>query len=457
MKSALVVGGGYAGISAALSLAGEGVAVTLLEARQAWGGRATSWRDPKMGDPIDNGQHVWLGCYDATYELLGWLGTQDLVPLTRGLDLSFLEPGGRKHRLLAPPSLGRAGLALALLGYGALPLLARLRLARALRSAPPPGESETAEQWLRRAGQGAAERRAFWDPIVEASLNLPLEDASATLLFTVVCEAFRGPARAACVGLPRVGLAELLAPIADRLAARGGRAVLGAGARRVYATGDGGHGVVLESGDRLEADGLVLAVPAADARALLLTDLPDVADRLTDAASIPTVPIVSVTLWYDVPVVPARMVGLLAPPGGRAPEFQWVFHRPHMVEGGAGAFPLTLVASVATELVTLPAAAVLARAQATLARYGLAQRAPIAGRVVKEPRATPAFDPVGARFRPGPAAGRPGLAFAGDWTATGLPATIEGAVRSGRAAARHLVGSAILPSHARPGEEGSAA
>jgi len=444
MKDALVVGGGYAGIACALALADASVPVTLLEARRAWGGRATSWPDPKMGDTVDNGQHVWMGCYDDTFALLKRLGTERHVPLGGGLELCFVDPGGRAHRLSAPPALGRAGLALALLCYGALSPVGRWRLARALRSAPPPSDSETALDWLARAGQGAAEVRAFWDPLVLAALNVPLDVASARLVHAVVVAAFRGTPQAATISVPRTGLAELLLPVPDALAACGGRARLGAAVRRATAAPAGGYRLVLEGDETLEAAALVLAVPAADARALVAAGLPEVAARLEPAAETKVSPIVTVTLWFDARVLPAPMTGLLAPRGGSPPTFQWAFDRAHHVPGPSGTWPVALVASAADDIATRPTAELLALATATLAAYGITTRTPLAGSVVKEPRATPALDPAADRVRPPVDGGRAGLAFAGDWTATGLPATLEGAVRSGRAAARHLLASGIL-------------
>src|SRR5439155_13184260 len=127
-----------------------------------------------------------------------------------------------------------------------------------------------------------------------------------------VVAAFRGAPRAATLGVPRAGLAELLAPVPDELARRGGRARLGASVRRVSAADAGGYRVGLEGDESLAAAALVLAVPAADARALVTADLPEVAARLDAAADTRVSPIVTVTLWFDAPVLKAPMIGLLA-------------------------------------------------------------------------------------------------------------------------------------------------
>ena len=443
---AVVVGGGYAGIAAALGLADRGHIVTLLESRRHWGGRATSWPDPRMGDVLDNGQHVWLGCYGNTRGLLVRLGTADQVGFAPDLDLRYREIGGRAYRLRAPAVLGRLGLALGLAGFGAIPWRERVALGRALEQAPPPDPLDTVEAWLDRLGQGKGARRAFWTPLTEAALNLPPADAAASLLHAVVVRAFRGGAADAAVGLPRTGLAELLTPIEDALAARGGRARLGTPARAVR-LGDRGAAflVELDTGEAMPADCVVIATPASDARALIDGRLRDSAPGLERAAAVPSAPIVTVTLWFEARALEAPMLGLLAPAAGGGPGFQWAFDRGTLVPRTSAAWPLTLVASAARHMAGLPTAAIVERARAALDAYRITRATPLASRVVKEPHATPAFTPEHAARRPSVASGLPGLAFAGDWTDTGLPATIEGAVTSGMAAARHVLGSAILP------------
>jgi zeta-carotene desaturase len=448
---ALVIGGGYAGIAAALVLSDHGDEVTLLEARRHWGGRATSWPDPRMRDELDNGQHVWMGCYDRARALLSRLGTEGRVAFAPGLDLAYRDLGGRAHRLRAPALLGRAGLALALARFGAIPLGERVGLARALANGLPPAPGATAAAWLDALGQGPAAQRVFWGPLAEAALNLPLAEADAALLHAVVVRSFRGPASLAAIGLPRAGLASLVAPAADLLAARGGRARLGAAVRAVSPAGRaGGYAVELESGEALRADRVVLAVPAAEAHALVTRDLSEAARRLEAAAALPASPIVTATLWFERRVLDTPVVGLIPPPAGGGPGFHWVFDRGALVARAGEAWPVAMVAGAARELCALPTAQIVERARAALEAYGLTRLAPIASRVVKEPRATPSFDPAGATRRPGAESGHAGLAFAGDWTATGLPATIEGAVVSGEAAARAVLGSAILPPTSPP-------
>jgi protoporphyrinogen oxidase len=194
-----------------------------------------------------------------------------------------------------------------------------------------------------------------------------------------------------------------------------------------------GFRVMLESGEELTADRVVLAVPAEQARALV-NGFPEAAARIADAARLPSSPIVTVTLWFEPAAKLPPLVGLLDPVEG----FHWAFDRGAFLPARGAARPVVLVASAAQALLPLPTAEIVARARRALTRHGLTDAQPVASRVVKEPHATPAFTPAAAPARPSGDSGIPGQAFAGDWTATGLPATIESAVASG------LTASAIL-------------
>ena len=436
---AIVVGGGWAGVAAATELVDRGAHVLLLESRRLWGGRATSWPDPKHGDAVDNGQHVLLGCYTETRQLLRRLGTEHLVEFQDGLDVAFREPGGASSRLAADPRLGRLGLALGLARWSGLPFLERVGLARALASAPPPDPGHTVERWMATLGAGRDACRFFWHPLTEAVINEAPDRAPAALLHEAVRRAFRGKARDAAIGLARAGLAALVAPVVDALAARDSLAFLGHEVAAVAPGPRGGHTVELDDGRRFDADLVVLAVPAAEARTLVAAAHPEVAAELADAAAIPGSPIVTTTLWFDVPVLPARIVGLVAPRDGEGSGFHWAFDRSALVGARANRHAVTLVASAAHALNALPTAQVIERAKGALATYGLTRLEPLAGRVVREPRATPAYDPVTVTARPPVTTRHPGLAVAGDWTASPLPATIEAAVLSGRKAAAVLM------------------
>jgi len=439
---AIVVGGGWAGVAAAVALADHGARVVLLEARRLWGGRATSWPDPRLGDPVDSGQHVFLGCYVETRVLLARLGAAHLVAFQEGLDLEYREIDGHTSRLTAPAALGRLGLAVGLARWTRVPLGERIALARALVAAPPPLPGLSVAAWLDGLGAAGAPtvRRFFWRPLTEAVVNESPETAAAALLYAAITRAFRGTARNAALGLARVGIGELVAPVVEVLAARDGLALLGhpVAAVAAGAAAGGAHRVTLEDGRGFDAPRVVLAVPAAEARALLAAD-PAVAARFDAAAAVPFSPIVSATLWYDRPVLGAPIVGLVAPPAGGGPGFHWAFDRTALVGSRDGRHAVTLVASAARALAAQPMARIVEAARGALAAYRITNLPPLDARVVKEPRATPSYDAAALAARPPVATGRVGLAVAGDWTASELPATIEAAVQSGRAAATHVL------------------
>jgi len=193
----------------------------------------------------------------------------------------------------------------------------------------------------------------------------------------------------------------------------------------------------------VDADVPFGASPAEQARALV-QGMPEAAQQLDDAARVGSSPIVTVTLWFEPATPMPPLVGLLDPVEG----FHWAFDRGAFLPYTSQARPVVLVASAAQALLPLPTAEIVARARRALARHGLTDAAPVASRVVKEPHATPAFTPAAARARPSGDSGVPGLAFAGDWTATGLPATIESAVTSGLTASGILGRPPATEAHA---------
>ncbi len=385
-----------------------------------------------------------LGCYAATRGLLSRLGTSHRVGFGSGLDLVFREWGGRESRLRASGALGRAGLALGLAAWTRVPVRERLALGRALRKGGAPAPGATVTAWLDALGQGSTARRFFWQPLTEAALNESPDAADASLLYTVVREAFRGPANAAAVGLARVGLAELVAPVERVLAAAGASARLRAQVRAIEPR-SAGFRVALESGETIESDQVVLAVPAIEALEILGPAFPEVARTVAPAAALESSPIVTATLWFDRAVLPVPVVGLVAPPQGGGPGFSWAFDRGSLVGAREGRHAVVLVASAARRLTGLRSEEIVDGARAALEGYGVTRTAPIATRVVKEPHATPSYGPGSGDgpARPVPWTVTPGLVLAGDWTRTGLPATLEGAVRSAQAAVR------VVRDHAR--------
>lgn len=413
------MGGGLAGLAAALDLVDAGHEVTLLEARPTLGG-AVQTLPEREGDPSpppDNGQHIALGCCTAYLSFLERIG----------------QAGAVRRERLALPVIGEDG-SVATLGAGALALLryrhlslgGRIAVARGARRLarldPAAHDGETFAGLLRRLGQSEAAIDRLWDVFMRPALNLPSEEASAALGLFTVQTALLGGRDASDLVLPT-------APLGEMHGAAAGRALEAAGARvelRARVEALDGDTVLLAGGERVAGEAFVLAVPPAECAELLAEPAPALEDS----------PIVSVHLLFDRVIMRPRLAALLGSPA------HWIFDRGrltgHVPERGQY---LTVVASGAPELAAARGRELVElMASAVTERLGQAEL--LWSRVSREPGATFAGRPGTAAVRPGVETGRPNVARAGAWTATGWPATMEGAIRSGREAARFLQVSA---------------
>lgn len=436
----VVVGAGFAGLAAAVSLVERGARVLVLEARPGLGGRATAFVDPDTGELVDNGQHALFGCYHDTFRFLRTIGTDGLVSIDESLEVEFVERGGARSRLrtaaLPPPWHLVGGLA----WWSALSLgdrIAALRLGPVMRRAQKEHgaglpftaarSDETVVAWLRRHGQTDRLVELLWEPLAVAALNQPIAEAAAPPFVRVLAQMFGGTRRDSAIALPRVPLDALYAkPAAAWLQARNSEVLANALARVAF---DGGRvaGVAWRGGSAA-VDRVVCAVPWHGlARALDPAPAPmrDIIDR---ASALASSPIVTVNLWLDRPVTDVPFVGL---PGR---TMQWVFDKRQAF--GERASHLSLVSSGAETIVAKPNDELVEIAMAeVLEALPLAAGASLLrSTVVREKRATFSLAP-GQPVRPGPETPVAGLWLAGDWIDTGLPATIESAVASGYRAA----------------------
>ncbi len=401
-----VVGGGLAGLAAALELADAGQAVVLHEARPTLGGAVQTLpeRESDPSPPPDNGQHIALGCFEAYRRFLERIGKAAALG-REPLRLPVIDERGRAAAI---------GPGLRLLGYRHLPLAGRLRVARvtlSLRGLTPLRHcDETFANLLRRLGQRQEEIDRFWDVFIRPALNLPCELAGADYGIFTVQTALLGGKGASDLLLPRE-------PLGEMHGVAGGRALAAAGV-----------GVRLESRVEslrdLDAEQVVLAVPPLEAARLLGEEPPALGDS----------PIVSVHLLFDRPILRHRLAALLASPA------HWVFDRGaltgHRPEGG-GQY-LTVVSSGAPELLEIRGRDLVDLMAAALTeRLGEAEL--LWSRVSREPRATYAARPGTRNLRWPMQTSRPNVHLAGAWVASDWPATMEAAVRSGVAAAKAIL------------------
>jgi squalene-associated FAD-dependent desaturase len=398
-----VVGGGLAGLTAAIELVDGGDEVTLLEGRPTLGG-AVQTLPEREGDPPpppDNGQHIALGCFEEYLRFLDRIG----------------EGGSYRRRRLSLPVIGADATVAAIsrsptsiLRYRHLPAGERLGVVRTLLSLrrAPQDDGETFGALLRRLGASDLQIERFWDVFVRPALNLPADEASAAMGVFTVRTALLGRARAADVILPTRPLGVMHGDAARRaLAAAGGKVETG---RRV------------ESLSELDADAVVVALPPDESARLLGEPVP----------ALDPSPIVSVHLLFDRPLLRSPLAALL---GSQA---HWVFDRGALTgQPPARGQYLTVVSSGVPELLEVRGRELVELMAGELTgRLGGAEL--LWSRVSREPYATVALRPGTAGERRGAATDHPTVVRAGAWTDTGWPATMEGAVRSGRAAARRI-------------------
>jgi hydroxysqualene dehydroxylase len=438
--SVVVIGGGLAGITAALDCAREGAQVTLLEARGRLGGAAYSF--PRGELMVDNGQHVFLRCCSAYQELLEELGAADKVVLQPRLEVPVLAPGGklgwlRRSQLPAPLHL-----AASLLRYPYLGMRERLALAwamqrlRAVDVDDPGNDAVSFGDWLRRHRQSRRTVEAIWELIVRPTINLTVDDASLAQAAQVFQVGLLSDAAAGDIGWAAVPLGEIH-DVRGRAAldAAGVSVHLRCTAQTIMRVMTPGaplsFRVEASDGFSGRADAVVLALPPAQTAQLLPAQsalAPDWAERLGSS------PIINLHVVYDRRVLEHPFAASVDSP------VQWVFDR----TAGSGLVDGQYLA------ISLSAAGdeLHATAEQLQARYlpALVELLPAAADaevreffVTREHAATFRAAPGARAWRLGPCTDMPGMVLAGAWTDTGWPATMEGAVRSGHAAAREAM------------------
>ena len=437
--NAIVIGAGFSGLSAAVRLARGGAGVVVLEARSRLGGRATAFPDRETGEIVDNGQHVLAGCYTDTLAFLEDIGAASHVRLPTHLAVTMVDRDGVMSRLACAPLPSPLHLVSGVFDWEALSWRDRLSVLkmagplRLARQALMPGATvlaaspgETVESWLVRNGQTPRIREMLWEPLALAALNQPAHVAAAPPFARVLAEMFGPDPRAAAIGLPTRPLDAMYAePARTVIEAMGGTVRTGVTALIHL----GPSGCTVETGAERFSPEVVIAAVAWHALPDLFTgETAPLEGTLASARATAASPIVTVNLWFDRPILEEAFVGL---PGRR---MQWVFDKRFVV--GDSASHVSLVSSGATEGLTRSNTDLIAAAHDEL-RAALAacrEATLLRGTVVREPRATFSLAP-GQPQRPDTTTGVSGLFLAGDWVATGLPATIESAVRSGRWAA----------------------
>jgi squalene-associated FAD-dependent desaturase len=429
----VVVGAGLAGLAAAAALVDAGLEVTLLEARRRAGGRAASFEDPLGGGLVDACQHVAMGCCTNFLDLCTQAGLAGALRLDR--TMWFIGPdGGRAtctpSRLLPAP----LHLAPLLLGMRHFTLREKLSLAAGmLRLAryrgDDAGTGQTAAAWLRSIGQPEKVIRLFWQPVLESALGESIDLVSVPAARKVALDGFLAHPRAADLFVPLEPLGELFGiRLVAWLEGRGVRVLTGRTVTGIDRDPTGRVAAVRAGDATFPCTAAIVALPWRAAARLLPDVVPAADERLVGS------PITAVHLWFDRDVIDlphAVLVGRVS---------QWVFR-------GDAPGHCQVVISASRDLLGGDRDAVLDRVVGEIRDVFPAARDArlLESRIVTDPTAVLSVRPGVEAVRPAARSAVPGLFLAGDWTATGWPSTMEGAVRSGRAAAEALAAAAGRP------------
>lgn len=487
MKTVAVIGGGLAGISAGCALADAGYKVTLFERRPYLGGRASSYEHPGTGEVVDNCQHVLLGCCTNLIDLYRRFGAEDKIRWFTSL--TFIEPGGRQSVIapsMLPPPLHSSPSFLTASSFSLGDKLAIARAMLALMCKLPEDTAQNFAQWLARHGQTERAIERFWKPVLVSAINEDLDRISVRYGAQVFRESFLKSAAAGRMGIPKVPLTDLYSRGAEYIRSRGGDVRLRASVDKIEFIAKNDtveschpersegpvrtprsaasttnpaaviteptHDSQLTAHDSVAVSGngsiehfdfCILAVPYFTIAKLLPDDAPG-RDLAATVEKFESSPITGIHLWFDRQITDLPHAVLLDR------TIQWMFQKSQLLDtrvaqgsGPVQAAPgsyLELVVSSSKSLVNMKREEIIELALRELAEFfpTVKDAQLLKAAVIKEVHATYSAQPLSDSYRPSTVTQWPNIFIAGDWTATGWPATMEGAVRSGYNAAEAL-------------------
>jgi squalene-associated FAD-dependent desaturase len=456
-----VAGGGLAGLAAACALSNAGFRVSLFEKRPFLGGRASSWEHPGTGEVVDNCQHVLFRVCTNLMEFYDRIGVANQI---RWYDeMTFIEPGGRTSIMKSSPLPAPLHTAPSFLGFSFLSAADKFSIARALvplTLTAQPDTGQSFQHWLDQHGQTKTAIERFWRPILVSALSEELDLISISAAAQVVRESMKSPA-ARHMGVPTVPLTDLYNRAGDYIRARGG--TLHFRTSVAYLTPSESR-VTVRTIDRASErpgqvadnfDYFISALPF-DALDRILVDTPDSAPLREKISHFENSPITGIHLWFDRQISDLDHAVLLDR------TIQWMFHKSRLQNRGRAALQgrvsvqetngasapggsyIELVVSSSKTLIDKSRAEIVDLALSEVREFFPAAREAtlVKSTVIKEVNATYSPRPGIDAHRPTATTAWPRVFLAGDWTATGWPATMEGAVRSGYLAAEALARAA---------------
>jgi hydroxysqualene dehydroxylase len=419
MKKCIVIGGGLAGLSAAVFLADSGLSVEVIEASPKLGGRTYSFKDKITSDIIDNGQHILMGCYNETLDFIRLIKSENNFIFQKQLKVNFLKEDFKLFPLKSNNSFYPFNLLSALLNYKAISLGNRLRLlkffAKLLFYSGDSLSRMTVHEWLLLENQTEEIVKSFWEILAVGALNTNINKASAKIFSDILKKMFLKGSRASNIILPKYGLSESFCNNSKKfIEERNGTISLLESVDEIVISGEKIISLKTNKREITGIDYVVSAVPY-----FILKNIPGINGIILNEINFRYSTIISIHIWLKENNLEEDFYGLINSP------VHWIFnHRSH----------LSLVISDANDLAPVPNEELFTTAALQLEKYlGISKDKIISHKIIKEKRATfiPSNDILNER--PSAQTCLKNFFLAGDWVDTGLPATIESAVKSGRA------------------------
>lgn len=435
-----VIGGGFAGLAAAVALERAGVRLELVEKRPFFGGRAYSFREPQTGSRVDNGQHLLMGAYHETFTFLRRLGTLDLLDFQPSLEVSFAHSAEKMDTLRCPNWPAPLHLGWGLMRYRGLGWKDKWRMNRILQLAKQTRDNgkswdeKSVLQLMQHTGQTPRAVKGFWEPLGLATLNEPLDLASAELFMEVLRQGLLKTKNDSRLVFPKVGFSELYAEPAEEYF-RERDIPLHFQSQIEGIVKEGQHWILhIRGGTALRSEKILFAVPPNALLRILENSDGELEPLKENLDQFKSSPIISINLWFKNFNPPHAFLGMIDSP------LHWMFNKAKIF-GGERTPYVSLVVSGAYDLAQKNKRQLVELAVAELRRFypEVQNQEPLHSQVIKENEATFSGRLGLQVHRPPARTSVPGIYLAGDWTQTSLPATIESAVTSG-----HLAAKAIL-------------
>ncbi|MCL5992461.1 MAG: hydroxysqualene dehydroxylase HpnE [Bacteroidetes bacterium] len=437
-KKVIIIGAGIAGISSAIELAQKGVEVTVIERRAISGGRMYSFRDNDTGELIDNGQHVMAGAYENFFNILKTLNTLHLVEFQKSLKIPFIDKDGNHSHLDSSAFPGKAGFIYGLLKFSGVSFnskIATIKLIGNILNDKVETNDLTVSQLLNVNNISKDISERFWVPLCLAVMNLNINDAAALLLANVLKRLFQ-KGKASGLVFSKVPLTDLILPFENWLLNNDGNVRYKSSVIKLQIE-DNKISVLLDNNEVLSADAVISAIPYHSFMKIL-------PDKYNDYLFFKTLKdyksssIISMYLWLDKNLSNANFTGMFGT------KTQWVFNRRKICESEKTInekYPghLTLTISGANDILDIEKENLVNECFNEVKTAFKSDAKLLAWKVIKEKKATFIANPDMEEKRLSQQSPIENLFIAGDWTATGLPATLEGAAFSGVLAADNVI------------------